>query len=163
MKKLLAISTLALATLTNTAYANNELKIKTVKSIYAHNIKHNEYTVPTKYATPSFAKAINRIKKVNQHHIDNGNGIACYESNAFILHPDTWEITEPFKKQFMVNKQGQVVAKLSYKNQYSQGTETHHFVLQCTKTECKVDDLITVLDNGGTFSHKSALQEYCPK
>lgn len=163
MKKLLAISVLALATFINTAYANDELKIKTVQAIYAHNIKYDNYTIPVKYATPSFAKTLNRIKKVNQHHIDNGNGIACYESNAFVLHPDAWEITKPFKKQFSVNKQGQVVAKLSYKNEYGQGAETHHFVLQCTKTECKVDDLITVFDDGDTISHKAELQQYCPK
>lgn len=156
MKKLLAASTLALATLTNTAYANNELKIKTIKQVYAHASKTNDNSIPHKYATPNFIKQLKRVDKVTQKDIDEGLGIECYEMSPRLLYAD-WEIAKT-QKRYSINKQGQVVVHLKYGNKSYNGTEIYRFNLQCTKNQCLIDDVISEFGSG-----RKNIEDSCPK
>lgn len=156
MKRLLTVSILALATLANTAYANNELKIRTMKQVYAHASKTDDNSIPYKYVTPSFAKQLKRVNKVTQKDVEEGSGIECYEMAPRLLYAD-WEIAKT-QKQYSVNKQGQVVVHLKFGNKSYNGTETYRFKLQCTKNQCLIDDVI-----GEFGSSRQHIEASCPK
>lgn len=154
----------------NSAYANDELKIKTVRQIYENGIKNNQYDLPI-YATSDFAKAIKNIEMVVKV-IENGkgevkknaidDGLDCLNSRPLILHPLSWDITQPFKKTFSVNKKGHVVAKLSYQlNSQNQLFVKRYFILKQSGNSYQVDDLILIRPDKTTYSYKAALQKSC--
>lgn len=148
MKKLFILISLALGT----AHASDAAKINLIKQIYDNAAQAKDYSIPLNYVTPSFAKELKRVEKVSQNDIDNGTGIACYENQPALLSEDWIDIG--FKKAYSVNKQGQVVAQLTYDNH----TETVTFIMQCNQDKCLIDDIVD-----GIGRSKKSLDSDCPK
>lgn len=160
MKKLFLMSIMAIS-MSNTYANNDDLKLKTIKQIYADANKTNNHAISFKYSTPSFAKMLKRRDKVTQKDIDYGTGILCYESIPFLSHAD-FSLAK-IQKTYSVDKKGRVVVKLKHYDNFNKkfNTETNIFVMQCTKNKCLIDDVFYEDDKEG--SARTNIEESCPK
>ena len=152
MKIILAVSALCL--LSMPAFANDALKIKTIKELYDSSIFYDtefkSYSTDSEviynYADNSLAKAL-----ILQDAVLEKEGMICGEFLSMVM----WDSSDPdvsTKKNYSVNRDGRVKVKFGYGG-------TAQYALSCGKTSCKITDIY--ISGKLPISLKSAINKNC--
>lgn len=152
MKIALIISALCL--LSTSAFANDALKIKTIKELYDSSIfydaEYKSYSADPEviynYADNSLAKAL-----ILQDAVLEKEGMVCGEFLSVVM----WDSSDPdvnTKKNYSVTRDGRVKVKFGYGG-------TAQYALSCGKTSCQITDIY--INDRQPISLKSAINKEC--
>lgn len=152
IQTILAVSALCL--LSSTAFANNALKIKTVKAFYESSIFYDsglesyssDAQVIYNYADDSLIKAL-----VLQDSVMESEGMICGDFLGTVM----WDTNDPdfqTKINYSMNPDGKVKVKFGYGG-------TSLYALSCGKASCEITDMY--INDTPPVSFKSLINKQC--
>jgi hypothetical protein len=154
MKAALVLSAFCLFVLSSAAYANDSLKIKTIKSFYESSIFYDsdretyssDPEVIYNYADDSLARAL-----VLQDDVMESEGMICGEFLGAVMW-DTNDSDVRTKINYSANRDGRVKVKFGYGG-------TSLYSLKCDKTSCQITDIY--INTSPPSSLKSMINKEC--